>query len=85
MPPPMPASSITWSAWPGSQRSMRWMSVPIFTWPSTPPIMPVAWVTGEPMSFGSPGVIQSAMWRSSLRIVRWSWITPLGSLVVPEV
>ena len=42
-------------------------------------------VTGDPMRFVLPGVIQPSMCRSSPRIVRWSWMTPFGSLVVPDV
>ncbi len=47
--------------------------------------MPVAWVTGEPMRFGVPGVIHGRMCTSSASSVRWLCITPLGSLVVPDV
>ena len=47
--------------------------------------MPVAWVTGEPMRMGDPGVIQPRMCPTSARRVRWLCITPLGSLVVPDV
>ena len=46
--------------------------------------MPVAWVTGEPISVALPAT-HPFMCRSSLSMVRWSWITPFGSLVVPDV
>ena len=47
--------------------------------------MPVAWVTGEPIRFGDPGVIHERMCTNSASSVRWLCITPFGSLVVPEV
>ena len=85
VPAPTSASSMTSSTRVGSQRSIRWMAWPCSMGASTAPNMPVAWVTGDPIRFGDPGVIHARMCSSSASSVRWVCITPLGSLVVPDV
>ena len=48
--------------------------------------MPMAWPTGAPVRVWRPPAARMApSWRTSAPMVRWEWMTPLGSAVVPEV
>ena len=85
VPAPMSASSMISSTRSGSQRSITCTGSPRVIGASTAPSIPVAWVIGEPIRFGAPGVIQPRMCSTSASSVRWLCITPFGSLVVPDV
>ncbi len=70
----------------GSQTSIRLTGSPLSTGISSPPSIPMAWPTGAPTRLGLPSDASIApSWRTSEPMVRWEWMTPLGSAVVPDV
>src|SRR5207244_12913078 len=73
----------------GSHTSMRWMDSRRYTGMRSAASMPMPWPTGAPVSVPALslafGGCTDPSWRISNPIVRWVWMTPLGSDVVPDV
>ena len=82
------ASAIARSTSPGSQTSMKWIGNCHTSGESSPPSIPVAWLTGEPTRFGRSvgGHARSiSLIRTSASAERCECTTPFGFAVVPEV
>ena len=85
-PTPMSSASIRRRTSPGSHTSTRFTGWSRSSGTTKALSIPMKWPTGAPVMVGGPprGNMWSS-WRASHVIVRCEWITPFGSLVVPEV